>query len=70
MKGGLYQPLMRKAGRFEVAGKGPLFLDEVLRIAEESDPDAGVRPFALLARKYGIIDWLKMGVEPFFASTS
>jgi hypothetical protein len=54
---------MRKAGRFEVADKGTLFLDEVLRIAEESVPDAGVRPFALLARKYGVIDWVRAQKE-------
>lgn len=36
---------------------------EALRIAEDAIPTLGVRPFALLARKYGVTDWVRAQKE-------
>jgi hypothetical protein len=36
---------------------------DALKIAEESIPTLGIRPFALLARKYGVIDWVRAQKE-------
>jgi hypothetical protein len=36
---------------------------DALKLAEEAMPALGVRPFALLARKYGIIDWVRAQKE-------